>query len=171
MPDFSSPTDGGRGPGGAGGSRSVRFTYDAAESSPSPANGDGALIYPLNLDPSRSMRAITGEVEALLDGLEETQRRSGGLLAGELIAQVVGGRVSDWNGQRVGFTVQLREDAVRMEAMGPVAPRIDATTDHDVVPDDPIADWGTFIIDRLADRWGLDGGSQQMIWAEIETPA
>jgi hypothetical protein len=35
----------------------------------------------MRVSPSRSMKAITGEVEALLDGVEESSRRSCGLLA------------------------------------------------------------------------------------------
>ena len=116
------------------------------------------------------MKATTGEVEALLDGLEESSRRSCGLLASELIAQVTG-QAPGFDGEPIGLTVQLREDAVRLEARGPVAPSVQATADHDVVPTDPFADWGRFIIDRLADRWGVGEGARPNIWAEIEVPA
>ena len=44
----------------------------------------------VRVQPPRRMKAITGEVEALLDGLNEDSRRSGALLASELVAQVVG---------------------------------------------------------------------------------
>jgi hypothetical protein len=33
-----------------------------------------------------------------------------------------------------------------------------------------MADWGSFIIDRLADRWGVEAGARPAIWAEIERP-
>jgi hypothetical protein len=170
MSDFTSPTDAGHGASGAGESRDAGFTRGATERFRIRANGDQALTHHLRVDPSRSMKAITGEVEALLDGLEEGQRRGGALLASELIAQVIG-RVPDWNGESVALTIQLRADAVRLEATGPVAPAIQAPADHDMAPDDPVADWGAFLIDRLADRWGLDGGSRRNIWAEIEAPA
>jgi len=116
------------------------------------------------------MKAITSEVEALLDGLEEGPRHSGALLASELIAQLVG-PAARWNSQPVGLTIQVREDAIRLEATGPVAPLIEASADHDVVTDVPFANWGAFEIDRLADRWGRGGGSRRNIWAEIEAPA
>jgi hypothetical protein len=112
------------------------------------------------------MKAITGEVEALLDGLADGPRRSGALLASELVAQVVG-RVPDWNSQPVGLTIQLREDAVRLVATGPVTPSIEATTYDDVVRDDPLAEWGRFILDGLADRWGISGDPRRDIWAEL----
>ena len=127
------------------------------------------MTHRLRVDPSRSMKAITGEVELLLDGLEEGPRHSGALLASELIAQLVGPAAA-WNSQPVGLTIQVREDAIRLEATGP-APLIEASADHDVIPDDPFAGWGAFKIERLADRWGRGGGSRGNIWAEIEVPA
>jgi hypothetical protein len=116
------------------------------------------------------MRATTGEVDALLDGMEEGSRQSCALLASELIAQVCG-RAAGFDGEPVGLTIRLGEDAVRLEATGPVAPSARATAGHDPVPADPLADWGRFIIDRLADRWGVGDGAQPNIWAEIAVPA
>ena len=123
----------------------------------------------LRVDPSRSMKAVTGEVEELLEGLEESRRRSGALLASELVAQVIDPALG-WNSQGVELTIQLRVDAVRLEARRPAAKATEATTDRHAVSD-PIAEWGAFLLDRLADRWGLDGGTQRMIWAEIDTSA
>jgi hypothetical protein len=106
------------------------------------------------VDPSRSMRAITAEVAALFDGSDERPRQCGALLASELIAQVAG-----------------PTRAVHLEAVGPVAPTINGTAHGDVAPPDPNKDWGTFLIDRLADRWGLSGGARQSIWVDIAIPA
>jgi hypothetical protein len=55
------------------------------------------------------MRAISGEVEALLAGLDEDSRHRAALLTGELIAQVTG-RLAGWDGVPVGLTIELRED-------------------------------------------------------------
>ena len=124
-----------------------------------------AATLNLSVDPSRSMKAITSEVEGLLDGLEENSRRTSALLATELVAQVVS-RAPVPDGRPVGLTVHLREDVVRMEATGPVAP-----PGPNGAPVDPLADWGRFILDRLADRWGVGGDAQRELWAEIERPA
>lgn len=124
-----------------------------------------AATLNLRVDPSRSMKAITSEVEGLLDGLEETSRRTSALMATELVAQVVS-RAPSSDGGPVGLTVHLREDVVRVEATGPVAP---SGARPDLV--DPLADWGRFILDRLADRWGVDDDAQRALWAEIERPA
>jgi hypothetical protein len=123
----------------------------------------------LRVDPSRSMKAITDEVETLLDGLEEASLRSGALLASELIAQVVG-RDPGFRGGPVGLTIHVREGVVRMEATGPAAPSAGVNSNH-ASPPDPLADWGPFILDRLADRWGVHGRPHQAIWAEIRRPA
>jgi hypothetical protein len=132
--------------------------------------GDAPLkfeTHKLRVDPGRSMKAITDEVEALLDGLEETSRRTAALMASELIAQVVG-RAPESHGEPARLTVQLREDVVRMEATGPVPPSAGRRSDPDSVPADPLADWGRFILDRLADRWGVGGDARRALWAEIE---
>src|SRR5206468_7080940 len=103
--------------------------------------------------------------EGLLDGLEENSRRTSALLATELVAQVVS-RAPVPDGRPVGLTVHLREDVVRVEATGPVAP-----PGPNGAPVDPLADWGRFILDRLADRWGVGGDAKRELWAEIERPA
>jgi len=134
-----------------------------------PTGGGGVaevVTHRVRVQPPRSMKSITAEVEALLDGLDERSRRSGALLASELIAQVVGRAPGSQSGP-VGLTVQLREDAVRLQATGPVAPSIGATARHDLAPPDPVADWGWFILNQLSDRWGMGGGTRRDIWAEI----
>jgi hypothetical protein len=139
------------------------------QSSSTPANLEQAVTHAVRLDRSRSMKAMTGEVEGLLDGFDQGRRRSGALLASELVAQVVDPALA-WNSQEAELTIQLRVDAVRLEASGRGTKATEATTDHHGVSD-PIADWGPYLIDRLADRWGLDGGPRRVAWAEIDTPA
>jgi hypothetical protein len=128
-----------------------------------------AVTHRLRVDPSRTMRSVTGEVAKLLDGMEEEPRRSGALLATELIAQVAGSS-PDWNHQPIGLTIEQRGDVVRFEAAGPVSPAIGTSAGDDVAAADPVAAWGPFVMDRLADRWGLGVGPQRSIWAEISTP-
>ena len=134
MSDHTWPTGGGHGSSTAADeARDRAFQGDVARGAPVSANGnrDQGVTHRLRVAPSRSMKATTGEVEALLDGLEESSRRSCGLLASELIAQVTG-QAPGFDGGPIGLTVQLREDAVRLEARGPVAPSVQATADHDV---------------------------------------
>jgi anti-sigma regulatory factor (Ser/Thr protein kinase) len=124
------------------------------------------VTHHVRVRPPRRMKAISGEVEVLLNGFDERTRRSGALLASELVAQVVG-RASGPQGGRIGLTVQLRENAARLEATGPSTPPVGATAGPGVVPTDPLAGWGLFILDRLSDRWGMGEGAGRNIWAEI----
>ena len=125
------------------------------------------VTHRVRVQPPRRMKAITAEVHTLLDGLDEDSRRSGALLASELVAQVVGRAPGSPSGP-VGLSVQLRGDTVRLEATGPIAPASGGGADHnDTVAVDPFADWGRFILDRLSDRWGVGGGARRDIWAEI----
>jgi hypothetical protein len=132
--------------------------------------GGGVVTYRLRINPSRSMKSVTRDVEALLGEFGESSQRSGGLLASELIAQVIG-REPGWGGEPVALTIQMRDDSVRLEAMGPVVPLVDASNDANGAPDERLADWGRYLMDRLADRWGVDGGPRRDIWAEIEVPS
>jgi hypothetical protein len=83
----------------------------------------------------------------------------------------VTGRAAGWDGVPVGLTIELREDAVRLQATGSVAPPVGASAARDAVLGDPLADWGRFILDGQADRWGVGGGEHPTIWAEIEVAA
>jgi len=135
-----------------------------------PTGGGGVtrvVTHSVPVQPPRSMRAISDDVEALLGGLEEDTRRTGAFLATELVAQAIGRAPGSPSGP-VGLTVQLREHAVRLEATGPIAPSNGAADGHDdAVPADPLAHWGWFVLDRLSDRWGVGGGARRDIWAEI----
>ena len=166
MSDLAPPA--GRRTGSAGESRHYASNR-GANGSPMEADQGPGATHRVWIDPSRSMKVVSREVEALLDGFQDDQRRGGALLASELIAQVVS-MPPGWNGQHVGLTVQLRTDAVRLEASGPAASAMEATA-GDAAADDPGADWGAYLMDSLADRWGFAGPSRRVIWAEIEAAA
>lgn len=123
--------------------------------------GGLVVTHHVRVDPTRSMKSVTGDVQALLEEYGDEPQRSCALLATELIAQIVG-REQGWEGGSVELTIQLRPKAIRLEASGPTAP-----------PDqngagEPLAEWGQFLLDRLADRWGIRGGPRREIWAEVE---
>ena len=125
------------------------------------------VTHTVRVQPPRSMKAISDDVDALLGGLEEDTRRTGAFLATELVAQAIGRAPGSPSGP-VGLTVQLRERDVRLEATGPIARSNGAAAGHDdAIPADPHAEWGWFILDRLSDRWGVGGGARRAIWAEI----
>jgi len=126
-------------------------------------NGGLVVTHHVRVDPSRSMKSVTGDVQALLDEYGEDSRRGCALLASELIAQIVG-REPEWGDKPVSLSIQLCEHSVRLEATGHSPPPINGNGDSA----EPLADWGRYILDRLADRWGIRGGPQRDIWAEVE---
>ena len=119
----------------------------------------------LRVDSSLSMKAVTAEVDALLEGIDEGLRHRSTVLARELIAQVVR-RSPERNQQEIGLSIELRAESIRLEASGPVLPGTMAGA-HNGVARDALADWGTFAITRLADRWGTGRGSHRYVWADI----
>ncbi len=124
----------------------------------------GALVvtHHVRVDPSRSMKSVTGDVQSLLGEYGEGSRRSCALLASELIAQIVG-REPRWAGGPVDLTIQLREDAIRMEATAPTP----ASSDRNAVAPVALAEWGEYLLDKLADRWGVREAPRRDIWAEV----
>lgn len=123
--------------------------------------GGLVVTHHVRVDPTRSMKSVTGDVQALLEEHGDEPRRSCALLASELIAQIVG-REQSWEGDSVELTIQLRPDAIRLEATGQAAPA------HQNGATEPLAEWGQFLLDRLADRWGVRGGPCRDIWAEVD---
>ena len=166
MSDSTWPTSGGEGSAAAGASLNPGLPRRVVRGSPAPTHH---VPHHVRVGPPRSMRAISADVEELLDGLDEDSRQRAALLAGELLAQV-NGREPGSDGEPIGLTIELREDAVRLEAFGSVAPSVRATADQDTVSGDPLADWGRFILDRQADRWGVRC-ERATIWAELEVAA
>ena len=129
----------------------------------SQSNGALVVTHHVRVDPSRSMKSVTSDVQALLEEYGEDSRRGCALLASELIAQIVG-REPEWGDKPVALSIQLRDDAIRLEATGNTSPSING---NGGTPE-PLADWGRYILDRLADRWGIRGGPHRDIWAEVE---
>jgi hypothetical protein len=148
-------------------SGSAGFQYDA---------GDVGQIHPtavhtLTVDPRRSMKAATASLEAALEGLgadmDPASRRLTALLASELIAQVSGGDPDNGNGA-VDLTARFQANMVRLETRGPALPS--ATRGMDPEAANGFAEWGPFVLDRLASRWGIDGRDPAILWAEVELP-
>jgi hypothetical protein len=125
-----------------------------------PPIGGLVVTHHVRVDPTRSMKSVTDDVQALLEEYGDEPRRSCALLASELIAQIVG-RERAFEGP-VDLTVRLRRDTIRLEATGPAPPPSDP---HE--PSEQLADWGEFLLDRLADRWGISEGRDRGIWAEV----
>lgn len=125
--------------------------------------------HTLSVNPRHSMKAATTELETALEGLgadmgPATRRRTA-LLASELIAQVAG-RDPDENGGSVDLTVVFARNGVRLQTQGPSRPAVIAGFEPDAA--NGLAEWGQFLLNRLADRWGIDGSRPPLLWAEVD---
>jgi len=132
----------------------------------------GAAVHTLSVDPHRSMKAATASLEIALERLgaemDPESRRVTALLASELIAQVSGGDLQNGNGE-VDLTARFQPNVVRLETRGPALPS--ATRGADPEAANGFAEWGPFVLNRLATRWGIDGQDPAILWAEVELPA
>jgi hypothetical protein len=126
-------------------------------------------MHTLSVNPRHSMKAATTELEASLERLgadmgPATRRRTA-LLASELIAQVAGRDLGQTIGS-VDLTVVFAPKGVRLETRGPSTPAV--TNGFEPDPGDGLAEWGQFLLNRLADRWGIDGNHPPILWAEVD---
>jgi hypothetical protein len=143
---------------------------------PGDAGGVGQVsrtaVHTLSVDPRRSMKAATASLETALERLgaemDPESRRVTALLASELIAQVSGGDLQNGNGG-VDLTARFRPNMVRLETRGPALPSPTRGADPEAA--NGFAEWGPFVLNRLATRWGIDGQDPAILWAEVELPA
>jgi hypothetical protein len=123
----------------------------------------------LSVDPRRSMRAATAELETALEGLgadmSPATRRRTALLASELIAQVAG-RDLDHGTEIVDLTAVFSPGGVRLETGGLSRSSINGGFGPEGA--NVLAEWGEFLLNRLADRWGIGGTDQPVLWAEVD---
>jgi anti-sigma regulatory factor (Ser/Thr protein kinase) len=66
-------------------------------------------------------------------------------------------------GEEIELTVSRREELVRAEVM---EHRQDVVVTQPPIMD--CEDWGMFIVDRVADRWGVDRRLGTLLWCEID---
>jgi anti-sigma regulatory factor (Ser/Thr protein kinase) len=121
------------------------------------------LRMPLGADrhaPSAARHALG----TLRPDLGESRFRLCELLVSELVTNVVrhtnGGRSIAASDMRV----RMYPDRVRVEVRddGPGFRRVEREPDED-----PGAGWGLFLVDELADEWGIESGVQNCVWFEL----
>jgi anti-sigma regulatory factor (Ser/Thr protein kinase) len=66
-------------------------------------------------------------------------------------------------GEEIELVVRRDEELVRVEVREPRAEDIMAAPLAE-----PLSDWELFIVDRVADRWGVDRGEGTVVWCEID---
>lgn len=102
------------------------------------------------------------DVEDALALADVDRRTAGDLLL--LVSELVTNAVRHARGERFEVRLEVRPDALRLEVRDDGAgfdPRIDPSADG-------TGGYGLFIVDRLADRWGVERDAGGIIWVEVE---
>jgi serine phosphatase RsbU (regulator of sigma subunit)/anti-sigma regulatory factor (Ser/Thr protein kinase) len=127
--------------------------------------GAGTVDLELELPPqAESAGAAREALSPLGERLEDSMLETVRLLVTELITNSV--KHGDPGEDPVRVTVTLTPDAVRVEVSDSgegfePPPR----------PDEPLespSGWGLYLVDRLAERWGVDAGDRSSVWFELK---
>jgi anti-sigma regulatory factor (Ser/Thr protein kinase) len=79
------------------------------------------------------------------------------------VSELVTSRVQHAAGDEIELSVRRDQRLVRAEISDP---REDVVVTE--LPDTSPADWGMYIIDHVADRWGVDRSARTVVWCEID---
>ena len=105
------------------------------------------------------------DVEDALTAADVDIRASGDLML--LVSELVTNAVRHAHGEHFEVRVEVGRDVVRLEVHDDgegFEPRIAPS-------EDGTGGYGLFIVDRLADRWGVERDEGGVIWLELDRPA
>jgi anti-sigma regulatory factor (Ser/Thr protein kinase) len=110
--------------------------------------------------PSDARHALAG----LRPELGESRYRVCELLVSELVTNVVRHSAGDRSDATSDMRVRVSPDRVRIEVRdeGPGFTPSDPEADVD-----PGSGWGLFLVDELADEWGIESGLPHCVWFEL----
>jgi anti-sigma regulatory factor (Ser/Thr protein kinase) len=101
-------------------------------------------------------------IEPLRSRLDENVSADLALLVSEVVTNAY--RHSGAGDQRIGVDVEIRDDRVRAEVVDQ-----GAGFKAEPVAEDQRGEggWGLYIVDRLAERWGVRAGPPSSVWFEL----
>ena len=120
-----------------------------------------SLDLPRELD---SAAAARHGVDQLADRLGEEQLGDVRLLVSELVTNAL--RHADLRpGDSITLNVTLEQGIVRVEVCDP-----GSGFELDGNPGDPdtVEGWGLYLVETLADRWGVERGDGAIVWFELD---
>ncbi len=102
------------------------------------------------------------DVEDALAVAAVDSRTSGDVLL--LVSELVTNAVRHARGKRFEVRLEVRPDALRLEVHDQGAGFV-----PEIAPsDDGTGGYGLYIVDRLADRWGVERDPSGVIWLEVD---
>ena len=102
------------------------------------------------------------EVEDLLSRAEVDPRTSGDLML--LVSELVTNAVRHARSDRFEVRLDVAPDRLRLEVHDEGAGFVPEIAPYD----DGTGGYGLFIVDQLADRWGVDRDEQGLVWLELD---
>lgn len=118
---------------------------------------------PLGSDPL-APSAARHALGSLRPELGDARYRVCELLVSELVTNVVRHTSGERSIAASDMRVRMYADRVRIEVRDD-GPGFAPTRRGD--DEDPGAGWGLFLVDELADDWGIDSGVQNCVWFEL----
>jgi serine phosphatase RsbU (regulator of sigma subunit)/anti-sigma regulatory factor (Ser/Thr protein kinase) len=137
----------------------------AAPAAPADDELDGALRLSIPSSPHAPGRARRA-VEALSGSLDPTMLEQLKLLATELVTNSC--RHAAAKGDPIGLVLSMDDDVVRLSVTD-TGPGFTVPEDAAGIEDEQGR--GLFIVDALADRWGVDSKGGSRVWLELVTAA
>jgi anti-sigma regulatory factor (Ser/Thr protein kinase) len=113
---------------------------------------------------TRTPSAARHALAAVRPKLGESRYRVCELLVSELVTNVVRHSDGDPSAAASDMRIRVYSDRIRVEVRddGPGFRRADSEADPD-----PGSGWGLFLVDELADEWGIDSGIPNCVWFEL----
>ena len=132
---------------------------------PAHIGGDMPVMLDLELQPKAEAAAYARQaMENLGEDLDPEVLETVRLLVSELVSNSV--RHGDLNASdRIRLQLAARDERIRVEVTDP-GDGFDPSPAEDPPPDSP-SGWGLYLVDRIADRWGVEGDGTTTVWFEL----
>jgi anti-sigma regulatory factor (Ser/Thr protein kinase) len=114
---------------------------------------------------ARSAAAVRAALRGLPRALDEATIADASLCATELVSNVARHCEGAARGHPVELQLLVDDDLLRVEVSDPGK----GFEVGELSPGDETGGWGLFIVDRIADAWGVDPGTRCRVWFELST--
>jgi anti-sigma regulatory factor (Ser/Thr protein kinase) len=137
---------------------------------PALIGGHMPVMLDLELHPRAEAAAHARQsVDDLGEDLDPEVLEALRLLVSELVSNSV--RHGDLSASdRIRLQLAARDDRIRVEVTDPGEGFAPPPPGQDPPPDSP-SGWGLYLVDRIADRWGIVGDGTTTVWFELPRSA
>jgi anti-sigma regulatory factor (Ser/Thr protein kinase) len=128
-------------------------------------NGTARQAEPIDVELRVAAGAIS-EARAVVDRMsgDEALLNNLRLLVSEIVTNSVRHAGLD-DGSRISLHIEASPELVRVEVTDPGPGFVPRVPELRISQD---SGWGLYLVDELADRWGVDAGDGTRVWFEID---